>query len=245
VRDERAIAAVPAPARALLALALALQLAWQVWQPPAPMRPQDLPAPPDLGALRLISLGEPVALAKGLLIYLQSFDSQRGQVIALRRLDYDRVQAWLNASLALDPLSQYPLLLASRVYGELPGDEARQRQMLSFVRQQFDADPNQRWPWLAHAVVIARHRLKDMPLAREYAAALRLHATGDKVPSWARQMEILLLQDMNELEAARILLGGLIQSGQINEERELNFLKERLAEIDLGLGKSAGAAGKP
>ena len=245
MRDERAIAAVPAPARALLALALALQLAWQVWQPPAPMRPQDLPAPPDLDALRLISLGEPVALAKGLLIYLQSFDSQRGQVIALRRLDYDRVQAWLNASLALDPLSQYPLLLASRVYGELPGDEARQRQMLSFVRQQFDADPNQRWPWLAHAVVIARHRLRDMPLAREYAAALRLQATGDKVPSWVGQMEILLLQDMNELEAARILLGGLIQSGQIKEERELNFLKERLSEIDLGLGKPAGAAGTP
>jgi hypothetical protein len=245
VRDERAIAAVPAPARALLALALALQLAWQVWQPPAPMRPQDLPAPPDLDALRLISLGEPVALAKGLLIYLQSFDSQRGQVIALRRLDYDRVQAWLNASLALDPLSQYPLLLASRVYGELPGDEVRQRQMLSFVRQQFDADPNQRWPWLAHAVVIARHRLKDMPLAREYAAALRLKATGDKVPSWVGQMEILLLQDMNELETARILLGGLIHSGQVKEERELNFLKERLAEIEVGLGKPAGAADKP
>ena len=245
MRDERSIASVPASARALLALALALQLGWQAWQAPSAVRPQDLPTPPDISVLRLASLGEPVALAKGALIYLQSYDSQRGQIIGMRRLNYDHVEAWLGAALSLDPLGQYPLLLASRVYGDSMGDLVRQRQMLAFVRRQFDADPNRRWPWLAHAAVVARHQLKDLPLAREYASALRLQATADTVPNWAKQMEILLLQDMNEFETARVLLGGLIQSGQVKEERELNFLKERLAEIDLGLGKSAGAPAKP
>ena len=244
MRDERSIASVPASARALLALALALQLGWQAWQAPSPVRPQDLPAAPDISVLRLACLGEPVALAKGLLIFLQSYDSQRGQVIGMRRLNYDHVQAWLGAALSLDPLGQYPLLLASRVYGDAMGDLNRQRQMLAFVRRQFDADPNRRWPWLAHAAVVARHQLKDLPLAREYASALRLQATTDTVPNWAKQMEILLLQDMNELETARILLGGLIQSGQVKEERELNFLKERLAEIEARLRETAAAPAK-
>ena len=35
------------------------------------------------------------------------------------------------------------------------------------------------------------------------------------VPLWARQMEIFILEDMNELEAARIMLGGLLGSGEI------------------------------
>ena len=50
---------------------------------------------------------------------------------------------------------------------------------------------------------------------------------------------------MNEFETARVLLGGLIQSGQIKEERELNFLKERLAEIETRLHESAASAAKP
>jgi hypothetical protein len=243
--NERAISHVPALARVALVLALAAQLAWQGAHPLRTVQPENLPAAPALSALRLTSLGEPVALAKGLVLYLQSYDNQRGQIIAMRKLDYDRVQAWLAAALTLDPLAQYPLLLASRVYGEVMGDEGRQRQMLTFVRQQFDADPNRRWPWLAHAAVIARHRLKDMPLAREYAGAVRLQATADSVPNWAKQMEILLLQDMNELETARVLLGGLILSGQVKEERELNFLKERLAEIEAGLRDTAANPGKP
>ncbi len=159
MRDERAIASVPAPARALLALAFALQLGWQVWQPPAKLQPQNLPPPPALGALRLASFGEPLALAKALMIYLQAYESQRGEISQLRSLDYGHLQGWLLRGLQLDPLSQYPLLLAARVYAEVEGAEPKQRAMLAFVRQQFDADPNRRWPWLAHAAVLARHRL--------------------------------------------------------------------------------------
>ena len=243
--NERAISHVPVLARAALALALVAQLAWQGTHPLVTVQPENLPGAPALSALRLASLGEPVALAKGLVLYLQSYDSQRGQIIAMRKLDYDRVQAWLGAALTLDPLAQYPLLLASRVYGEVKGDSDRQRQMLTFVRQQFDADPNRRWPWLAHAAVVARHQLKDLPLAREYASAIRLQATADSVPSWAKQMEILLLQDMNELETARVLLGALILSGQIKEEGELAFLKERLAEMEAGLRPPPPGAAPP
>ncbi|HCN90147.1 MAG TPA: hypothetical protein DIT28_13380, partial [Oxalobacteraceae bacterium] len=59
------------------------------------------------------------------------------------------------------------------------------------------------------------------------------HATGSQVPDWAKQMEIFLLEDMNELERAKILLGGLLHSGQITDPHEIRFLEERLKQLEL------------
>ena len=229
---ERPIHHVPKPALLLLGLGLILQIAWHVGQPPRPAKAENLPQPPSLLALRMASFGEPVALAKTLMLYLQAFDNQPGIGIPFRELDYGRAQGWLTRILQLDPPGQYPLLAASRLYSEVP-DEARQRQMLEFVYQKFFDDPNRRWPWLTHAAIVAKHRLKDLPLARKYAQAIRLHATGSEVPSWAKQMEAFILEDMNELESAKILIGGLLQSGMITDPHELHFLNERLKEMNV------------
>ena len=45
-------------------------------------------------------------------------------------------------------------------------------------------------------------------------------------------MEIFILEDMNELEAARIMLGGFIAKGLIKHPGELRFLEQRLKEIE-------------
>jgi hypothetical protein len=132
--------------------------------------------------------------------------------------------------LALDPRGQYPLLAASTVYSAV-NDPARQRLMLDLVYRAFLADPARRWPSMAQAVLQARHRLHDLPLARRYAAALRQRATGPDVPAWAREMEIFIAEDMNELDSARALIGGLIASGHITDPHELRFLAARLERI--------------
>lgn len=227
---ERPIATVPKPALLLLALGLCLQIGWHASQPPRQAKAQDLPQPPSLTALRIVSFGEPIALAKVLTLYLQAFDNQPGLMIRFRDLDYGRVEAWLGRILQLDPLGQYPLLMASRVYAEV-SDEARQRRMLDFVYRKFLDDPNRRWQWLANAAIIAKHRLHDLPLAQKYARAIRLRAKGPEVPHWAQQMEIFILEDMDELESAKVLIGGLLTSGQITDPHELRFLEEELKEM--------------
>lgn len=228
---ERPISSVPKPALLLLALGVGLQITGHFSLPQRLARAEDLPPPPSLSALKLASFGEPIALAKALMLYLQVFDNQPGISIPFRNLDYGRVQGWLGRILELDPPGQYPLLAASRLYGEV-SDETRQRQMLEFVHQRFLDDPNHRWPWLAHVAFIAKHRLKDLPLARKYAQAIRIHATGSEVPNWAKQMEIFILEDMNEPESAKILIGGLLQSGQITDSHEILFLEERLNTLE-------------
>ncbi|MYM67651.1 hypothetical protein GTP45_12515 [Pseudoduganella sp. FT55W] len=222
-----------APRSVLLAvlLALAVQIGWQAGRPPPRARAQDLPPAPSLAALQLAALGDPVALSKATMLYVQGFDEQAGVSIAWRDMDYTKIATWLQRVLDLDPRSQYPLLAASEVYGAVT-DSARARIMLDLVYSRFQEDPNRRWPWLAHAALVARHRLHDLPLARRYAAAIRLHATAASVPPWARELEIFIAEDMNERDAARALIGGLLRSGQITDPHELQFLSDRLDQLN-------------
>jgi hypothetical protein len=187
--------------------------------------------------LRVVALGEPIALAQLLTLYLQAFDNQPGVSIPFRELDYGRVASWLAAILALDPVGQYPLLMASHIYAQVP-DAAKQRQMCAFVREQFDRDPDRRWRWLAHCAIVAKHRLRDGRLALAYAEAIARDARG--ASNWARQMRIFILEDLGELEAATVLLGGLLASGEVSEPKELQFLTERLEKL-----KAAGNSSPP
>jgi len=235
---ERPVSHVPGTVLALLAAALIGQVSLKGWQPVEIPEASDLPPPPGMSSLRLASLGDPIPLAKVLMLYLQAFDYRAGSVTPYRSLDYDVVEGWLSRILSLDPAGQYPLLAASRLYAEVP-DEEKMRKMLDFVYGQFLLDPQRRWPWLAHAAVIAKHRLNDLPLARRYAAAIQQHASGPGVPLWARQMEAFILEDMNELETARVMIGGFLASGSVTDPAEARFLEQRLNEIEERLKNQA------
>lgn len=222
----RPVSAVPRWVLVFLGLSIAAQVAWEANRDTGEAAAPELPPAPGGQALRLASFGEPEALARLAMVHLQSY----------RTPDYGRLVEWLEAILELDPRSQYPLFSAARVYAET-ADPARSRRALEFVYRQFLRDPNRRWPALAHAALLAKHRLKDLPLARRYAQALQRHATASDVPPWARQMEIFILEDLNELEAARILIGSLLQSGTLHDPAELRFLKQRLEELEHRLGE--------
>jgi hypothetical protein len=112
--------------------------------------------------------------------------------------------------------------------------------MMDFIYRQYFLDPNRRWPWLAHATFLAKHRLKDMGLALKYAVALQKYTTAKDVPAWVTTMEIFIREDMNELETARMMIGGLLASGRITDRGELNFLDGRLREIEERLKQGAG-----
>ena len=227
-RDERPVSAVPRTVKLVLVAALAFQVAWQAMTPRPAATAAGLGSPPPASWLRVASLGEPIALSGLLVLYLQAFDNQPGISVPFRDLDYAAVEAWLTRALGLDPLGQYPLLMASHLYAQVP-DEARRRQMLEFVHREFLRDPDRRWRWLAHAAVTAKHQLKDMPLALRYADDIARHAPA--ASSWARQMRIFIREDMGELESASVLLGGLLAGGEVTDEAEIRFLTERLEKL--------------
>lgn len=240
---ERPLSAVPGGVLYLLAAAVAAQLAWSIAQKPPSPAAADLPPAPSAKVLRLASFGETAALARLAMVWLQAFDSRGDNETPYQRLDYGRLIAWLRAILATDPRSEYPLFAASRVYGENP-NPAKMRQIFDFIYDEFSADPNRRWPALAHAALLAKHRLNDLPLALRYAAAIQRQATDASVPLWARQMEIFILEDMDELQAAKVMLGGLLAAGRIRDPEERRFLQGRLNEIERRLTNPVKSQGR-
>jgi hypothetical protein len=211
----------------LLTACLAANVTFQRTHVPVWTTDYTLGAPPASAEIRAAALGEDVFAGYLVGVYLQNFNVHLGQATAVADIDRGALTQWLDLETTLDPGSGYPLLLASRHFAET-GTPLQRRMMLDWVFQRFEEQPNQRWPWLAHAVFIARHVLKDNSLALSYAAALRTQVTDPRVPSWVRQMEMLLRADLGEIEDAKILLGGLVAAGQIRSPAELQFLESRL-----------------
>ena len=69
-----------------------------------------------------------------------------------------------------------------------------------------------------------------LPLALSYASDLTEHARGKQVPAWARDMTVIVLEEMGELEAARLLIGGLIHEGRVTDKNELRYLHRKLQD---------------
>ncbi len=228
---ERPVSAVPTPVLWMLGVVLAMQIGLRWFQPVRAPGASDLPEPPSPAVMRLAGLGDPIPVAKALMLYLQSFDYRGGNRISYQQLDYSRVEHWLRNILDLDPEAQYPLMAAIRLYAQVP-QEQKQREMLEFVYGEFFKDPDLRWRWLAEAAATAKHRLHDLPLALKYSAAIQQHATGEQVPLWARQMQAFILEDMNELETARIMIGGFIDKGLVKDPGELRFLEQHLKNLE-------------
>jgi hypothetical protein len=100
--------------------------------------------------------------------------------------------------------------------------------MLDLIYGEFLKHPEDRWPWLARGCLVARYDLHDFSLAAKYSAALQEHAG---VPNWVGEMTVFTLEDMGELQSAKVLLGGMLAGGRISDAREIAFLRKELERI--------------
>lgn len=230
VAQNRGISFVPISVTTILVVSLLLQVFWHHFFTELQINKNYLPKATRSEYLKLLSMDDSITASKFTMLWLQAFDNQPGISLSLKELNYERVISWLDLVLELDSKTRYPLLAAIRFYAEVQ-DEFKQRQMIRFVSDKFIEKPNERWASMAHAVYMAKHRIKDTELALEVAKLIRQHAKKDNVPYWAKQMEIFILEDMGELESAMVLIGGLLESGELNDAHQRRFLGQRLEEI--------------
>ncbi len=184
-----------------------------------------------------LSMGSEQLFSYLLAIRLQLHDNQAGKHIRYSQLDYQRLVDWLDQIYQLNTQSEYTMLLASRVYSQTR-DKARLRTILEYIDRTFIQNPQLHWRRLAEASVIAKHQLGDLQLALQMADKLSSQPASVEMPRWARDIQFILLGDMNEFETAIMIIVALLQSEAVNDPDEARFLQEKLLYFQQKLSES-------
>lgn len=237
-RAERPLSQLPGPLLWGFVLILGCQLLFHhLGQRQVELDYKPLSNPLRANTYRHIAMGSEQLLAYLLAIRLQLHDNQAGRHFDYRRIDYRILVDWLEQITHVNPASEYPMLLASRVYSQTR-DRDRLQLILGFIERNFDLDPQLHWRRLAEASVIAKHQLGNLELALRLAEKLARQPVGIVMPHWARDIQFLLLAELNELESAIAIIQALLQSGAVNDADEKRFLEWKLSKFQQELIES-------
>jgi len=235
---ERPWSSLPAGLWLFLLLAAVVQIGSRsLWPQTDDTEFRQLEIPLSAETYHALALGSDRLWSYLLLIRLQLQDVQKGRFLNYRRLDYDRLAQWLLTLQRMNPDSDYPAFLASRVYGQID-DPARVRRMIEVVREIFRQDQQRYWRRMTEAVLLAKYRVKDLELALELADALYRQPKAIHMPRWARDMKLIVLDEMGEDEAAMRLIGSLLDSGEVTDPDERRFLLDRMSKLQQELSKN-------
>lgn len=241
-RAERPILQLPRPILLGFILFFCLQLAvHHAGQRELATSYRPLGKPLSASAYRAAAMGSEQLLGYLLAIRLQLHDNQAGQHFRYSLIDYDRLIDWLEQLSDVAPHTEYPLLLASRIYSQT-GSEPRLRQLIGFIERRFGDNPQLHWRRLAEACLLAKHKLGDLELALRLAERLARQPQSVQMPHWARDFHFLLLADLNEYESAIAMIRGLLDSGSIADVDEQRFLRQKLLDFQQKLFESRQSA---
>ena len=237
-RGERPLLLLPRPLLLGFLVLFACQLLYHhAGRTQTALNYQALYTPLSAPVYRGIAIGSEQLLGYLLAIRLQLHDNQAGQHFRYSLIDYEILIEWLDRITELSPGTEYPMLLASRVYTST-GDQARLREILGFIQRRFDDNPQLHWRRLAEASVIAKHKLQDLELALAMAEKLTQQPPSIEMPNWARDFQFLLLAELNELESAIALIQALLQTDAIHDPDEKRFLEGKLLDFQQKLFES-------
>ena len=198
---------------------------------------RPLGEPLDVEVYRGLSMGSEQLLGYLLALRLQLHDNQVGRHFRYSLIDYEILIDWLDLVTELSHGTEYPMLLASRVYAST-NEPVRLRLILEFIKRRFDDDPQLHWRRLAEASVIARHRLDDLEFALAMARKLAQQPPSVEMPVWARDFEFLLLAELNEHQAAIVIIEALLQTDAVDDPDERRFLEQKLLDFQQKLFES-------
>ena len=164
-RTERPMLSLPRPLLlAFVLLLLAQTVHHHFDRQGLESRYRELSQPYSAVVYRGLAMGSEQLFGYLLAIRLQLHDNQGGRHFNYNRIDYRLLIDWLDRVTEISPGTEYPMLLASRVYSTTR-DPEQLRQILGFIERRFDDDPQLHWRRLAEASITAKYKLGDLDLA--------------------------------------------------------------------------------
>jgi hypothetical protein len=198
---------------------------------------QPLARPMTAATYKALSMGSEQLLGYLMALRLQFHDNQYARHFRYNLIDYPLLIDWLDRISDISEGTEYPMLLASRVYTST-SDHQQLRLILEFIERRFDDDPQLHWRRLVEASVIAKHKLGDIDMALGMARKLSRQPASINMPRWARDFEFLLLAELNELESAIAIIQALLNTDAINDPDERSFLQSKLLDFQQKLFES-------
>ncbi len=195
---------------------------------------KPLSAPLAASTYRIVAMGSDDLMSYLLAIRLQLHDNQSGKHVRYEQINYRTLVDWLNQIVLLNVQSEYPTMLASRVYGQTTND-IKLRIMVDFIQTNFARNPQRHWRRMTEATILAKHKLGNLELALSLAEQLSSQPTEVIMPHWARDMQFILLGEMNEFEEGITIIAALLESGSIVDPDELRFLKGKVLDFQQNL----------
>lgn len=189
------------------------------------VEPELVPPAPTPEALDLLAFGDRQFLYRALGLEVQNFGDTGGRFTPLLDYDYARLGEWFDRLDRLDPVADYAPAIAAQYYGLTPTG-ADTVHIVLYLARHARRDITHKWRWLAQAAYMARHKVKDLPLALDLARELAdLSNRYPGLPVWTRSMPAFILAEMGETEAARLLLGAILESEPSLSPEEVRGMK--------------------
>ena len=191
---------------------------------------QPLNQPLQARQYQALAFGSDRLLSYALMLSVQLHDNQIGKHIGYQHVNYETLSRWLLTIYELNPLSDYPAFLTTRVYSQV-SEPAKIVKLIEVTQHLFTINPVQHWRRMTEACLLAKHQLKDLSLALTLAKQVADLPASIELPHWARDMKLILLDELNQLESAQLLISSMLQSGEVKDNDEIRFLKSRLLMI--------------
>ncbi len=215
--------AIPRGALAAVLITLGFQAAfwWQTRDVRAGW--EGVPPAPSNQVAKALAMGDGQFLYRAATFVLQNMGDEGNRVTPLKDYDYQRLGQWFSLLDRFDPISEYLPVLVGYYFSQSQNPDDV-RVVISFLAHIAIRDPDRNWRWMAHAIYLARHRVKDMNLA--LSLAYRMAAMqSPEIPIWAQQMPAFVLTDVGETEAARDLMEAILDSQPDLDPSEAEFMR--------------------
>ena len=158
---------------------------------------------------------------------VQNFGNTGGRVTPIKDYDFEKLGGWLNLHYTLDPKSNLVPYMAAYYFGASQ-DPTKIRPIIEYLRIAGNSAEGEKWRWLAQAVYLARFKLKDLNLALEIAGDVA-EIQNDDMPDWTRHMQVNVLNQQGEKEAALQLMLSILRDK--SENLHPNEVNERIRYI--------------
>ena len=193
----------------------------------------NVPPVPSQMTVSISALGDMQFAYRSLAVMLQNLGDMGGRITPLKDYNFDRLAEWFFLMRDLDPRSNYVPYIASYYFGAVNGDDVGEklRPLIAYLHEEGNSAEGAKWRWLAHAVYLARFKLKDLDYAYQLALDLARLGYEKDLPHWTRQMPVFILNAKGDKEAALSLMMGILSSvGDKIHPSEVNFTRSYICE---------------